>query len=98
MQRFIAVVSGDSMWPTYTNGQRLECSSDLGLLEVGSVVVFIHPLRSQVRAIKRIKDVDEKSLFVEGDHPDPLASEDSHNFGRIPRSNVVGIVLNLESE
>ncbi len=98
MQRFIAVVSGDSMWPTYTNGQRLECSSDLRLLEVGSVVVFIHPLRSQVRAIKRIKDVDEKSLFVEGDHPDPLASEDSHNFGRIPRSNVVGIVLNLESE
>jgi nickel-type superoxide dismutase maturation protease len=86
------------MWPTYTNGQRLECSSDLRLLEVGSVVVFIHPLRSQVRAIKRIKDVDEKSLFVEGDHPDPLASEDSHNFGRIPRSNVVGIVLNLESE
>ena len=98
MQRFIAVVSGDSMWPTYTNGQRLECSSDLRLLEVGSVVVFIHPFRSQVRAIKRIKDVDEKSLFVEGDHPDPLASEDSHNFGRIPRSNVVGIVLNLESE
>jgi len=98
MQRFIAVVSGDSMWPTYTNGQRLECSSDLRLLEVGSVVVFIHPLRSQVRAIKRIKDVDEKSLFVEGDHPDPLASEDSHNFGRIPRSNVVGIVLDLDSE
>ena len=98
MQRFIAVVSGDSMWPTYTDGQRLECCSDLRLLEVGSVVVFIHPLRSQVRAIKRIKDVDEESLFVEGDHPDPLASEDSHNFGRIPRSNVVGIVLDLESE
>ena len=98
MHRFIAVVSGDSMWPTYTDGQRLECSSDLQLLEVGSVVVFIHPLRSQVRAIKRIKDLDEESLFVEGDHPDPLASEDSHNFGRIPRSNVVGIVLDLESE
>ena len=91
MQRFIAVVSGDSMWPTYTDGQRLVCTSDLQQLVVGSVVVFIHPLRSHLRAIKRIKDIDEKSLFVEGDHPDPLASEDSHNFGWVKKASIIAI-------
>ena len=98
MQRFIAVVSGDSMWPTYTDGERLVCSEDVSSVAADSVVVFQHPLRSKVRAIKRIKELDEASAFVEGDNPDPLASEDSHNFGRIPLSNVIGVVLHVETK
>ena len=98
MQRFIAVVSGDSMWPTYTEGDRLVCSEDVSTLAADSVIVFQHPLRSKVRAIKRIKELDEATVFVEGDNPDPLASEDSHNFGRIPLSNVIGVVLHVETE
>ena len=98
MQRFIAVVSGDSMWPTYTEGERLVCSGDVSTVAADSVIVFQHPLRSKVRAIKRIKQIDEATVFVEGDNPDPLASEDSHNFGRIPLSNVIGVVLHVETE
>ena len=98
MQRFIAVVSGDSMWPTYAEGDRLVCSEDVSTLAADSVIVFQHPLRSKVRAIKRIKQIDEATVFVEGDNPDPLASEDSHNFGRIPLSNVIGVVLHVEIE
>ena len=98
MQRFIAVVSGDSMWPTFADGERLVCSEDVSTVATDSVIVFQHPLRSNVRAIKRIKEIDDVSVFVEGDNPDPLASEDSHNCGRIPISNLIGVVLHAESE
>lgn len=96
MQRFIAVVSGDSMWPTYADGERLVCTEDVSTVATDSVIVFQHPLRSKVRAIKRVKEIDDVTVFVEGDNPDPLASEDSHNFGRIPLSNVIGVVLHVE--
>jgi hypothetical protein len=34
--------------------------------------------------IKRISTVEANGrLFLTGDHPDPLASEDSHNFGPV---------------
>ena len=96
MQRFIAVVSGDSMWPTYADGERLVCTEDVSNVAADSIIVFQHPLRSKVRAIKRVKEIDDVTVFVEGDNPDPLASEDSHNFGRIPLSNVIGVVLHVE--
>jgi hypothetical protein len=43
-------------------------------------------------------EIDDATVFVEGDNPDPLASEDSHNFGRLPISNVIGVVLHVESK
>ena len=44
MQRFIAVVSGDSMWPSYADGERLVCSEDVSTVGADSVIVFQHPL------------------------------------------------------
>ena len=32
---------------------------------------------------KACQILSEKGYFVEGDNPDPLASEDSHNFGPV---------------
>ena len=98
MQRFIAVVSGDSMLPTFADGTRLVCSEDVSTVVADSVIVFQHPLRSNIRAIKRVMEIDDATVFVEGDNPDPLASEDSHNFGRLPISNVIGVVLHVESK
>lgn len=92
MDRFIAVVSGDSMWPTYRDGERLVCHADTPI-DVGSVIVFTHPLKSKVNAIKRVSKIEGDWIFVEGDHPDPTSSDDSHNFGRIVRSSVLGVVV-----
>ena len=38
MQRFIAVVSGESMWPTYADGERLVCSEDVSTVGADSVI------------------------------------------------------------
>jgi len=35
-------------------------------------------------------------MFVEGDNPDPTSSNDSHNFGRIARSSILGVVVDKE--
>ncbi|MDB9834778.1 S26 family signal peptidase [Candidatus Poseidoniaceae archaeon] len=93
MQRFIAVISGDSMWPTYNNGDRLTCIASHDGLRVGSVVVFEHPFHSGMNVIKRVTSMDETTVFVEGDQPDPTSSDDSHNFGRILRTSVLGVVI-----
>jgi len=55
------------------------------------VVVARLPLKSGVVVVKRMKRAEGQSLFLEGDHPDPLASEDSHNFGPVNRSAVLGV-------
>ena len=93
MDRFIVVVSGDSMWPTYNDGDRIECTSSDATLSIGSVVVFKHPFHSEINVIKRVTDIDDASVFVEGDQPDPTSTDDSHNFGRIPRTSIVGVVI-----
>ena len=95
MERFIAVLSGDSMWPTYHDGDRLICSAS-DTIDVGSVVVFKHPLRANLNAVKRVSKIEGDWMFVEGDNPDPTSSNDSHNFGRIARSSILGVVVDKE--
>ena len=34
--------------------------------------------------VKRVLRITNGDLFLVGDNPDPLASEDSHNFGPVP--------------
>ena len=44
-----------------------------------------HPLKPNVVVVKRVLRVESNGdLFLVGDNPDPLASEDSHNFGPSP--------------
>ena len=84
------------MWPTYCDGDKLTASEVSNkVLAAGDVIVSKHPLKSKVIIVKRIKQIlEDEKLFVQGDNPDPLASEDSHNFGPVNVNLVIGIINN----
>ena len=92
------IVHGSSMWPTFRDGERLlmaplEGTPLEGALRVGQVVVAEHPFKRGVLMVKRIARVEaDGRLFLEGDNPDPLASEDSHNFGSVGASALLGVI------
>ena len=87
------VVTGDSMWPSIKDGDKLQfVEIDNTPLIVGDIILFKHPFKSNIDCIKRIKLINEGKLFVEGGNPDPLASEDSHNFGWINTSSVDAVL------
>ena len=66
-------------------------------MEVGNIVVFTHPFKPKVTCVKRVKRITDSGLFVEGDNPDPLASEDSHNFGIVSLDAIIAIHSELAS-
>ncbi|MEL0182696.1 MAG: S26 family signal peptidase [Candidatus Poseidoniales archaeon] len=80
-------IQGDSMWPSFRDGDTLAFTKEgLASLAVKDVVLVSHPLKPEVRMVKRVLRIEENGdLFLVGDNPDPLASEDSHNFGPVPR-------------
>ena len=84
------------MWPTYCDGDKLTASEVSNkVLVSGDVIVSKHPLKSKVIIVKRIKQIlEDETLFLQGDNPDPLASEDSHNFGPVNVDLVIGIINN----
>ena len=85
------ILQGDSMWPTFRNGDVLEFIPLEGTPYAGSIVLAQHPFKSDVLMVKRVQSVtDNGRLFLVGDQPDPTASEDSHNFGAIDTAHVVG--------
>ena len=90
---FCVDIQGDSMWPTICDGERLEFlpHDTENVPAKGSVVLAEHPLKQGVLMVKRVKSVSAGRVFLEGDNPDPLASEDSHNFGTVPFCNIVGV-------
>lgn len=79
------------MWPNYTDGDVIEFTS-LGDddLEISDLVVCLHPFNQDVILIKRITSIVDGEYFIEGDNPDPTASEDSHNFGLVKRTAIIG--------
>ena len=79
-------IQGDSMWPTFRDGDVLMFTQqDLSSFAAGDVVLVSHPLKPEVRMVKRVLRIEANGdLFLVGDNPDPLASEDSHNFGPVP--------------
>ena len=79
-------IQGDSMWPTFTDGQLLRfCEIDEGEdVLPGDVVLAYHPLKVDVLMVKRVHRIEpDGRLFLTGDQPDPTSSEDSHNFGPV---------------
>ena len=85
-------IKGDSMWPNFKDGDTLSCEEYLGQsVDIGNIVVFIHPFKPSVTCVKRVKRIADSGLFVEGDNPDPLASEDSHNFGIVSLDAIIAI-------
>ena len=83
--RFIDVkVNGNSMWPTLKDGDIVRfVIIDLNLIKHNQIVLFKHPFKKDFNLIKRISAIEDGEVFLVGDNPDPNASEDSHNFGRI---------------
>ncbi len=84
-------IQGDSMWPTFTDGQMLtfQETNSQTTFEVGDVVLALHPLKVDVLMVKRIHRIEaDGRLFLTGDQPDPTSSEDSHNFGPVAVSNI----------
>ena len=93
MEKLSVTVRGDSMWPTLNDGDVVTCNSYQGETVLqGLIIVFPSPFDKKNILIKRVKSIDEDLLFVEGDNPDPSASNDSHNFGSINISTVIAVL------
>jgi len=89
-------INGHSMWPTYSDQQIVTfvLVKDNEAIPTGAVVLAQHPLKPEVKVVKRVRHVEEDGrLFLEGDQPDPLGSEDSHNFGPIKAQAVLAVAL-----
>ena len=86
-------IHGDSMWPTLKNEEKVSFFSvNQKDITKGDIVVASHPFKPSVTIIKRITKITNKGFFLEGDNPDPTASEDSHNFGVVPHHLILGKV------
>ena len=86
------IIKGDSMWPTYNDGESIDCTEyDGSDILKSTVVVFNHPLKNSVICVKRVVRINDEKLFVQGDNPDPTASEDSHNFGWIKKDSILAV-------
>ncbi len=85
-------IQGDSMWPTLSNDELVRFTPvNKATLAKGDVVLAHHPFKPDVLLVKRIHRVEtDGRLFLVGDNPDPLASEDSHNFGPVSPDAVQG--------
>ena len=81
------------MWPSFSDGDVIECEAySTQEIEVEDLVVFLHPFKKNMTCVKRVKSILEEGLFVQGDNSDPLAIEDSHNFGPIKESSIIAIL------
>ena len=87
-------INGHSMWPTYPDQhvatfRTVEATQHI---PPGTVVLAQHPLKPEVKVVKRVRHItDEGRLFLEGDQPDPLGSEDSHNFGAVKAGAILAV-------
>ncbi len=85
-------IQGDSMWPTFSDGEVLLFTAVGGhLVSEGDVVLVNHPFKPEVLMVKRVLRIEaDGRFFLVGDNPDPLASEDSHNFGSVSLKAIRG--------
>tara|TARA_Y100001935_G_scaffold130536_1_gene108164 strand:- start:115 stop:378 length:264 start_codon:yes stop_codon:yes gene_type:complete len=85
------------MSPTYLEGdtvtlQKIQPSQSV---DINDIVVLMHPLKRNIKLIKRVTKIrDDSKIFVEGDNPDVLSTDDSHNFGYVNKSDLIAIKKN----
>ena len=87
-------INGLSMWPTYPDQHVATFRTVEATQHVppGTVVLAQHPLKPEVKVVKRIRHLtDDGRLFLEGDQPDPLGSEDAHNFGPVKAEAILAV-------
>lgn len=80
-------VVGHSMLPAYPEG-KVVIAMRVRRPRPGDVVVLRHQGREM---LKRVASVNTHHMFVVGDNPQ--ASTDSRQWGWLPRSHVLGVVL-----
>lgn len=87
----VTVVQGYSMQPTLENGSVLICNT-LATPQVGDIVV-IRPFVAvgDQFIIKRITDIQDNKIFVQGDNREN--SYDSRSFGWLDMNQVLGVVI-----
>ena len=94
---FQVLVSGSSMWPTLSDGDKVICNPlaySHFQPEVGDVVLVQHPFHSNLLIIKRISELQtDGAVSLTGDNPDPTSSDDSHNFGPVQKSAILGKII-----
>jgi nickel-type superoxide dismutase maturation protease len=82
------------MWPTLSDGDEVTCNPlyyTHSAPEIGDVVLLRHPFHSNLLILKRISEVQNNGMFsIVGDNPDPTSSDDSHNFGPVQKSAILG--------
>lgn len=61
--------------------------------KIGEVVVMRHPRKSNADIIKRVRDVQDNSLFVVGDNA--AHSTDSRFFGAVKHTDIIGRVIGV---
>ncbi len=93
------LIRGDSMWPTLKDGDEIEFKA-IGdsVLQIDDIVVAQHPLKPTITVVKRIIATKQGRYILQGDNPDPLASEDSHNFGPVSKDLILGYLRSELSE
>ena len=91
--RPIQVKGGISMCPTLQDGQYLILNTLDKDVEIGDIVV-IKPLvcAGGKIIIKRVTDIDNNKIFIEGDNKDH--SLDSRTFGWIDKNSIMGVIIN----
>ena len=87
-------ISGDSMWPTFPSGTEFHLQPlESGQPHIGDVVLATHPFHTKLQIVKRVQSIENQMVFLVGDNPDPTGSDDSHNFGKVHRNELLGICI-----
>ncbi|MHB8334300.1 MAG: S24/S26 family peptidase [Acidimicrobiales bacterium] len=101
MTRFVSLflrrltVVGDSMAPTYRDGERLTALRRWRRVRVGDVVVVPDPRDSARPLLKRCVAREGRRLDLRGDNA--AASTDSRDFGLVEEASVHWLVAKRQS-
>ena len=87
---FRLAVAGQSMEPTFRDGDWLLVRRLRRPPRAGELVVAADPREPERLLVKRVRSVAPDGVTIQGDHADPAESTDSRQFGPIPRSAIVG--------
>jgi phage repressor protein C with HTH and peptisase S24 domain len=82
-------VEGYSLFPLLKEGEVVLCSKlfSFSTIKVNDIVVF---KKYNVVMIKKVKEINSKGYFVQGENPDSI---DSRNFGELQKKEILYKVL-----
>ena len=92
-RRQVFIVTGTSMAPTLSDGDRVFVVPEHGAPTQGAIVVAQHPQRTDTVLIKRVRSVAATTFAVGSD--DPTAGTDSRHFGSLPHDHLIGPITGV---